>query len=185
MDALAVTEKDKWQDVALVDISYEVLNQANKSMTYREIFQNAAQLKGLTDEELMNLIPQVYTEMNLDGRFICISPGQWGLKKWYTSEAIEESVEALARKKGIDDDDEDYGIEGEDEVVEEVFADAEAFKTKKSSRVKDDDDEEDDDEEEDLEEDLEFDDEEEEEEEEEGFDEEYDEDDADDADEDR
>lgn len=179
MEALAATEKEKWQDVALVDISYEVLQNANKALNYREIFQEAARLKGLTDEELMELVPQVYTEMNLDGRFICISPGQWGLKKWYTSEAIEESVEALARKKGIDDDD-DYGLEEEEEIVEEVFADAEPFKPKKSARAKNEvDDAEELDEELEEEDDLDFDDEEEEEE---AFDEEFDEGDSEDPD---
>lgn len=154
-------EQEKWQEVALVDISYEVLNRSNKAMSYREIFKDAANLKGLTDEELMELIPQVYTEMNLDGRFICISPGQWGLKKWYTTESIEESIEALARSKGIDDDDDDYGFEDEEEVLED-FTDEEDF-----DRVKEDED----DVEEDLdEEDLDF----EEEEEEEAFDEDAD-----------
>lgn len=144
-------EQEKWQEVALVDISYEVLNLSNKAMSYREIFKDAANLKGLTDEELMELIPQVYTEMNLDGRFICISPGQWGLKKWYTTESIEESIEALARSKGIDDDDDDYGFEDEEEVVED-FTDEDDF-----DRVKEDDDDDDEEAEEELdEEDLEF-----------------------------
>ncbi|WP_134702475.1 DNA-directed RNA polymerase subunit delta [Ammoniphilus sp. YIM 78166] len=119
-------EQEKWQEVALVDISYEVLDNSAKQMSYKEIFREAANLKGLTDEELMELLPQVYTEMNLDGRFICISPGQWGLKKWYTTEAIEESIEALARAKGIDDDDDDYGYEDE-EIVDEDFTDVEDY----------------------------------------------------------
>lgn len=181
-------EQEKWQEVALVDISYEVLDKANKSMSYREIFGDAARLKGLTEEELMELVPQVYTEMNLDGRFICISPGQWGLKKWYTSEAIEESVEALARSKGIDDDDDDYGFEDEEEVVEEDFVDEVGFDRKKDD---DDDDEEEEEEEEDLveavdEEELEFEDEEEDEtfdDDLEGSEEEYTEDDPEDEEE--
>ncbi|MEW9671234.1 DNA-directed RNA polymerase subunit delta [Ammoniphilus sp. 3BR4] len=120
-------EQEKWQEVALVDISYEVLDKSNKTMNYKEIFREAANLKGLTDEELMELVPQVYTEMNLDGRFICISPGNWGLKKWYTTEAIEESIEALARAKGIDDDDDDYGFDDEEEVTDEDFTDVEDY----------------------------------------------------------
>ncbi len=120
-------EQEKWQEVALVDISYEVLDNSAKQMSYKDIFREAANLKGLTDEELMELLPQVYTEMNLDGRFICISPGQWGLKKWYTTEAIEESIEALARAKGIDDDDDDYGYGDEEEIVDEDFTDVEDY----------------------------------------------------------
>lgn len=179
-------EQEKWQEVALVDISYEVLDGANKAMSYREIFRDAANLKGLTDEELMELIPQVYTEMNLDGRFICISPGQWGLKKWYTSEAIEESVEALARSKGIDDDDDDYGFEEEEEAIEEDFVEEEGFDLKKKN---DDDDEDEDDEdldEEIEEEELDFDGEEDEEfdDELEGSEEEYKEEDLDEEEED-
>jgi DNA-directed RNA polymerase subunit delta len=119
--SLVKEAKETWQEVALVDISYEVLDRADKTLGYREIFKEAAKLKGLTYDELMELIPQVYTEMNLDGRFICLSPGEWGLKKWYTTESIEESIEALARSRGIDDDDDSYGFddEADEDFVEE------------------------------------------------------------------
>ena len=116
---LSKVDHEKWQEVALVDISYEVLDQANKTMNYKDIFKEAASWKGLTDEELLELLPQVFTEMNLDGRFLCMSPSEWGLKKWYTTEQVEESIEALARSKGIDDNDDDYGFE--DEEVDEDF----------------------------------------------------------------
>ncbi|WP_164984967.1 DNA-directed RNA polymerase subunit delta [Ammoniphilus sp. CFH 90114] len=169
------TEQDKWQEVALVDISYEVLDRASKTMNYKEIFKDAANLKGLTDEELMELVPQVYTEMNLDGRFICISAGEWGLKKWYTTEAIEESIEALARAKGIDDDDDDYGFDDE-EITDEDFTEIEDYDNP-------DEDEEVDDEEVEEEEDLEFEEEEDGEFEEEGDDEFADDEEGDDVDE--
>lgn len=113
---------ERWQEVALVDIAYEVLNGSNKSMNYRDIFKEAANMKGLTEDELLDLLPQVFTEMNLDGRFLCISPSEWGLKKWYTTQAIEESIEALARSKGIDDDD-DYGFDDEEELSDNDFGD--------------------------------------------------------------
>jgi len=116
---LSKVDHEKWQEVALVDISYEVLDQANKTMNYKDIFKEAASWKGLTDEELLELLPQVFTEMNLDGRFLCMSPSEWGLKKWYTTEQVEESIEALARSKGIDDNDDDYGFD--DEEVDEDF----------------------------------------------------------------
>lgn len=119
------TDQEKWQEVALVDLSYVVLNDNGKAMNYREIFNQAAQMKGLADNDLMELLPQVYTEMNLDGRFICISQGNWGLRKWYSTESIEESVESLARAKGIDDDD-DYAFEDE-EVEDEIFDDVDSF----------------------------------------------------------
>jgi DNA-directed RNA polymerase subunit delta len=141
------TEQEKWQEVALVDLSYEVLNNNGKAMNYRDIFGQAAQMKGLGDEELMELLPQVYTEMNLDGRFICISQGNWGLRKWYSTESIEESVESLARAKGIDDDD-DYAFEDEeyqDADEDEIFDDADSFDS-----LDDDDDEDHDEDEEEV-----------------------------------
>ncbi|MBP1933994.1 DNA-directed RNA polymerase subunit delta [Ammoniphilus resinae] len=116
---MSKVDHEKWQEVALVDISYEVLDQANKTMNYQDIFKEAARWKGLTDEELLELLPQVFTEMNLDGRFLCMSPSEWGLKKWYTTEQVEESIEALARSKGIDDSDDDYGFD--DEEVDDDF----------------------------------------------------------------
>lgn len=117
---MSTQDREKWQETALVDISYEVLDRADRTLNYKDIFNSAAELKGLTQEELMELLPQVYTEMNLDGRFICISPGEWGLKKWYSTESIEESVEALARSRGIDDDDE-YGFDEEDLIDEDYI----------------------------------------------------------------
>jgi DNA-directed RNA polymerase subunit delta len=125
---MGMTVDEKWQEVALVDIAYEILNNSTESMNYRDVFKQAADLKGLTDEELMELLPQVFTEMNLDGRFLCISPSEWGLKKWYTTQHIEESIEALARSKGIDDDDDVYGFDDEEESDAD-FSDDEDFDT--------------------------------------------------------
>nr|WP_027415242.1 DNA-directed RNA polymerase subunit delta [Aneurinibacillus terranovensis] len=109
-------EPEKVREMAMVDLSYNILAQAKKPYYYRDLYKELTDLKNLSDQEAMDLIAQVYTEINLDGRFICLGENLWGLKRWYLVETQEESAEGALRGKFVlDDDDDDYDDE-EDEV---------------------------------------------------------------------
>lgn len=117
LSSLLNLEPEQIQEMAMVDLAYRLLSEAKKSYTYVDLFRELAQLKNLSEEEVKNLIAQIYTEINLDGRFLCLGENQWGLKRWYLVETQEETAEgALRRNKYLDDDD-DY--DDEDEMLDE------------------------------------------------------------------
>jgi DNA-directed RNA polymerase subunit delta len=164
-------EPEKIQEMAMVDLSYQLLSETKKPQYYRDLFNQVVDLKQISEQQAVDLIAQVYTEINLDGRFICLGDNLWGLKRWYLVETQEESAEGSLRGKMFLDDDDDEDEEYEDEEI----ADYDALHAKKVVDEEDTDTED----EEDVDGEETF-----EEEEEQEFDEEVDEESEDDEDED-
>lgn len=111
-------EAERLSEMAMVDIAYEILRETKRTFNFREIMDEISAMRGLTTEQTMSIIAQVYTEINIDGRFICIGDNTWGLKRWYPTETIEETQEGGGKKKKVvlDDDFDDYDIEDEAEA---------------------------------------------------------------------
>ncbi|HZG83308.1 DNA-directed RNA polymerase subunit delta [Paenibacillus sp.] len=101
----------------MVDVAFEILKAANTPFYYRDLMKEIAQVKGLTDEEAQDVIAQVYTEINIDGRFACVGQNLWGLKRWYPVEKGDEAVAGGAKRPRIinDDDDDDDDLYAEEE----------------------------------------------------------------------
>lgn len=106
------------KEMPMVDLAFLILKAANTPYYYRDLMQEIARIKGISDDEVMNVIAQLYTEINIDGRFACVGNNMWGLKRWYPVEKGEDSVSNAQRPRIINDDDDD-----EDE---ELFEDEEA-----------------------------------------------------------
>ncbi|GMA50883.1 hypothetical protein GCM10025857_22400 [Alicyclobacillus contaminans] len=111
---------------------------------FRDLMAEIQQLRGMTDEEVMEVIARLYTEINIDGRFVCIGQNVWGLKRWYPVDKTSDKApggKKFVRASGdaFSDDDEDllddYEEELESDDLEDVGeldladADAEPFDT--------------------------------------------------------
>ncbi|RNB79370.1 DNA-directed RNA polymerase subunit delta [Brevibacillus nitrificans] len=131
----AHVDSEKLSEMALVDIAYEILRQTNRTYNFRELMDELVSVRKMTKEQLMAIIAQVYTEINIDGRFVCLGDNIWGLKRWYPTDTVEETQEGGGTKKKkviLDDDFDDYDTE--DDIVEEfeeddvvIFEDDEDF----------------------------------------------------------
>jgi DNA-directed RNA polymerase subunit delta len=107
---------EKNMEAAMVDLAYDVLKEKNEPMLYRDIMNGVARRKDFTEEEISKYITQLYTEINIDGRFVCVGRSLWGIRDWYPTEQATDSVVAANVK-------DDYlGDELEDELYrEEVY----------------------------------------------------------------
>ncbi|WCK54377.1 DNA-directed RNA polymerase subunit delta [Aneurinibacillus sp. Ricciae_BoGa-3] len=124
-------EPEKIEEMAMVDLSYQLLSETKKPQYYRDLFNQVVELKQISEQQAMDVIAQVYTEINLDGRFICLGDNLWGLKRWYLVETQEESAEGSLRGKMFLDDDD------EDEEYEEEIADYDALHATKEADEED------------------------------------------------
>jgi len=111
---------DQAKEMPMVDLAYEILKAANTPFYYRDLMKEIAKYKNLSEEEMMNVIAQVYTEINIDGRFACVGSNMWGLKRWYPVEKGDETVADSAKRPRIineedDLDDEEMFAEEEEE----------------------------------------------------------------------
>ncbi|WP_068784411.1 DNA-directed RNA polymerase subunit delta [Paenibacillus phocaensis] len=109
-------DPEKVQEIPMVDLAFMILKAANTPYYYRDLMNEVAQLRGMTEEQINEAIAQLYTEINIDGRFACVGTNLWGLKRWYPIERSEDPVGNSKRPRIINDDDDDLE---DDDFVEE------------------------------------------------------------------
>lgn len=103
--------EEQAKEMPMVDLAFELLKAANTPFYYRDLMAEIAKIKGLSDDDVMQVIAQLYTEINIDGRFACVGTNLWGLKRWYPVEKSEDSVGSGKRPRIINDDDDDLDDE--------------------------------------------------------------------------
>lgn len=104
------------KEMPMVDLAFEVLKSANTPFYYRDLMAEIAKIKGFSEEEVMQVIAQLYTEINVDGRFACVGNNLWGLKRWYPVDNKADDMASAKRPRIINDDDDDLD---EEEYLEE------------------------------------------------------------------
>ncbi|MBM7567657.1 DNA-directed RNA polymerase subunit delta [Paenibacillus sacheonensis] len=115
-------DPERVKEMPMVDLAFELLKAANTPFYYRDIMMEIAKIRGLSQEQINQVIAQVYTEINIDGRFACVGSNMWGLKRWYPVERNEDPVGNAKRSRIIndeDDDDDAYVDEEEDTYAAE------------------------------------------------------------------
>ncbi|GGG86776.1 DNA-directed RNA polymerase subunit delta [Paenibacillus radicis (ex Gao et al. 2016)] len=110
-------DPERIKEMPMVDLAFEVLKAANTPYYYRDLMMEIAKIRGLSADGINQVIAQVYTEINIDGRFACVGSNMWGLKRWYPVERNEDPIANAKRPRIINDDD--------DDDVEDLFADEE------------------------------------------------------------
>jgi len=110
-------DPEKVQEMPMVDLAFHILKVVNTPYYYRDLMNEVAKLRGLSEDQIMDVIAQLYTEINIDGRFACVGNNTWGLKRWYPVDRSEDAaLTGNAKRPRIINDDDD--IE-DDEYTEE------------------------------------------------------------------
>lgn len=115
-------DPERIKEMPMVDLAFELLKAANTPFYYRDIMNEIAKVRGLSQDQINDVIAQVYTEINIDGRFACVGSNMWGLKRWYPVERNEDPVGNAKRSRIIndeEDDDDTYADEEEDTYAAE------------------------------------------------------------------
>lgn len=124
---MAVTlskSQEEIREMPLVELAWEILKVKKEPYYFRDLMSEIQALRGMTEEQAMDFIARLYTEMNIDGRFICIGQNVWGLKRWYPVDKVAEKTvtKRFVRRSGdaFSDDDEDLESDFDDaESVDE------------------------------------------------------------------
>ncbi|MBB3114655.1 DNA-directed RNA polymerase subunit delta [Paenibacillus phyllosphaerae] len=120
-------DPERVKEMPMVDLAFELLKAANTPFYYRDLMKEIAKVRGLSQAEIDQVIAQVYTEINIDGRFACVGSNTWGLKRWYPVERSEDPVTSAKRPRIINDDDEDEDLYADDEEEETYAAEEEDY----------------------------------------------------------
>ena len=113
MSALAEWDQEKIEETAMVDIAYELLSSSGEPKYYRDLLDEVAKIKGFDEEQINAIIAQLYTDINIDGRFLCVGQNLWGLKAWYSMEVADNSNMGHFAF----DDDDDLDAEVDEEII--------------------------------------------------------------------
>ncbi|WP_028776527.1 DNA-directed RNA polymerase subunit delta [Shimazuella kribbensis] len=115
-----VTEEIR--ETAMVDLAYEYLKSNGEPQLYRVIMDVISKKKGFTKQETEQYIAQLYTAINIDGRFVCVGRSLWGLKHWYPIEQSTDSAIVANVKDDYDHDldDEDLFGSDDDDFTDEI-----------------------------------------------------------------
>ncbi|MFD2673418.1 DNA-directed RNA polymerase subunit delta [Marinicrinis sediminis] len=124
------------QEMPMVDLAFLILKSANTPFYYRDLMDEVSKIKGISEDQVMDVIAQLYTEINIDGRFACVGNNLWGLKRWYPIDKAEDAVNTN-RPRIINDEDDD-----EEDTDEELYTEEDNDKEYDRSNNDDDDEEE-------------------------------------------
>lgn len=91
--------KEEISNLSMIELGSIILKEENKAVSFQDLFSKIAELKNFSKEEKENLIAQFYTDMNVDGRYLTLGSGMWGLKSWYPVEQAEEEITDEPTKK--------------------------------------------------------------------------------------
>jgi DNA-directed RNA polymerase subunit delta len=108
------------KEMPMVDLAFNVLRAVNTPMYYRDLMQEIAKIKDISDEQVMQVIAQVYTEINIDGRFACVGNNLWGLKRWYPVERTEDAMGGNTKHPRIINDEDDDDLDDETLFADEA-----------------------------------------------------------------
>ncbi|OEF96755.1 DNA-directed RNA polymerase subunit delta [Desulfuribacillus alkaliarsenatis] len=105
--------EEEIKNISYVDLAYEILNSSGNTFHYKDLLLEVGHRKGLSQDDLMEVMATIYSEINIDGRFLSIGSNVWGLKRWYPSEKTAKTGPTPKRFKRNDDDYDDYDLDDE------------------------------------------------------------------------
>jgi DNA-directed RNA polymerase subunit delta len=117
--------EEQLKELSLIELAYELFSETKEPISFYDLVDQMATVLGVTREALLEKLPQFYTELNIDGRFVCLGENRWGLRAWYPYDQAEEEVLPVAKpkkkRKQLEEEDEfeDYDASEEDDFEEE------------------------------------------------------------------
>ena len=113
---------------SLIDFVYEILQKTGEQpVSFDEIREQIRQNYTFTsEEEELEKIAQLYTDMNIDGLFVNLGANRWALRVWYPFDKSDEDLVIEARQRGeLDEFEED--LDETDEGIVDIEDDLDVF----------------------------------------------------------
>jgi len=118
----------------LIDFVYELLQETGEQpVSFDEIREKIKQnYTFASEEEELEKIAQLYTDLNIDGLFVNLGANRWALRVWYPFDKSDEDLVIEARQRGELDEFEEEFEEADEGIVDieddlDVFAKVEDY----------------------------------------------------------
>jgi len=131
---------------SMLDVAYEILERSDKPLAFRDMLNEVAKKLDMSEEDARDKMAQFYTNLSLDGRFVCCTDNHWEVRNKVPFDQVhidmndayndredeeeEENVDDIEKELGEEDPNESSDFENDDEEddaeIEEVTDDGEA-----------------------------------------------------------
>ncbi|WP_214742130.1 MULTISPECIES: DNA-directed RNA polymerase subunit delta [unclassified Exiguobacterium] len=119
---------------SLIDFVYELLQETGEQpVSFDEIREKIKQnYTFASEEDELEKIAQLYTDLNIDGLFVNLGANRWALRVWYPFDKSDEDLVIEARQRGELDEFEEEFEEADEGIVDieddlDVFAKVEDY----------------------------------------------------------
>lgn len=124
--SLSSLSSEKRAKMPLIELTRLIMLEEKQAFKFKDAFNRAADLKGLSDSARSDKISQFYTDLNMHGSFVMVGENKWGLKSWYKDAKKEEDEEDVVRSRHVrrkmqrvsDDDDADEALVSEFAMID-------------------------------------------------------------------
>ncbi|QKY70497.1 DNA-directed RNA polymerase subunit delta [Lentibacillus sp. CBA3610] len=91
--------REELEVTSMLELANEILHDKQKAKDFHDLYNQVVEMKEFTEEQRQEYIGQFYTDLTIDGRFLTIGSGVWGLKRWYPVEQMDEIISPAPKKK--------------------------------------------------------------------------------------
>lgn len=88
-------------ELSMIEVAHAILKQRGDIIDFSDLVNEIQNYLEKADSEIRDILPQFYTDLNIDGSFISLGDNRWGLRSWYPIDSIDEEV------SGVDEDEEE------------------------------------------------------------------------------
>ena len=115
---------EKIKEMSLIDLCYAyMVEEGIEKLNIYDFLDYIKPLRSVDDEEFTAQAAYFYTDLNLDGRFVCVEDGSWKLRDSLFVEDIKNFVEPSVQKFEIDEEEMDeLGDEEQEDIQDAVEA---------------------------------------------------------------
>ncbi|MBU7007333.1 DNA-directed RNA polymerase subunit delta [Phosphitispora fastidiosa] len=64
------------------DLAHAILKAAGAPLYFRDLLEQVMAIKPVSGRDREHIMAGIHTDLNLDGRFIHVGKGVWGLREW-------------------------------------------------------------------------------------------------------
>ncbi len=80
------------EELSMIEVAHAILEEHGDVMDFSDLVNKIQNYLNKADKDIREILPQFYTDLNIDGSFISLGENRWGLRSWYPFESIDEEV---------------------------------------------------------------------------------------------
>ena len=112
---------EKIKEMSLIDLCYAyMVEEWIEKLNIYDFLDYIKPLRNVDDEEFTAQAAYFYTDLNLDGRFVCVEDGSWKLRDSLFVEDIKNFVEPSVQKFEIDEEEMDELVDEEQDDIHDA-----------------------------------------------------------------